>query len=54
MEGLGGEKPEFSTVKWISWEELLDIIVGFKKDNYVKLSALAKPEIKDFITQVKS
>lgn len=49
LSGLGGEQREFNAVRWISWEPLVDQVVGFRKDVYQQLQHLAKPLISDFL-----
>ena len=43
---LAHEPPEFSRWKWLPFPDLLDYIVPFKKDTYIKVMALFKGHIK--------
>jgi len=40
LSGLGGEKPEFSKVKWTTFEELLPGVVLFKANLFSRLQVL--------------
>jgi putative (di)nucleoside polyphosphate hydrolase len=45
MINVATEDPEFSEWKWISKEEIIDVIVSFKKDLYRNVIN----EFKDFL-----
>ena len=51
LEGLGGEKPEFSRVGWWTWGDLLRNVVEFKRPVYHRLRELSLPEIEAFLAR---
>eukprot|EP00298_Acanthocystis_sp_HF-20_P029107 c7985_g1_i1.p1 GENE.c7985_g1_i1~~c7985_g1_i1.p1 ORF type:complete len:173 (-),score=62.92 c7985_g1_i1:86-604(-) len=53
LSGLQGEKPEFSQVKWTSWDEIIKSIVEFKKPVYTRLFQLAAPQIQQYLSNLK-
>mmetsp|Transcript_31603 Transcript_31603/g.49505 ORF Transcript_31603/g.49505 Transcript_31603/m.49505 type:complete len:110 (+) Transcript_31603:469-798(+) len=53
LSGLGGEKPEFSKVKWTTFEELLPGVVLFKANLFSRLQELSKPKIEEFCSNLQ-
>eukprot|EP00286_Rhodomonas_abbreviata_P019992 CAMPEP_0181294136 /NCGR_PEP_ID=MMETSP1101-20121128/3434_1 /TAXON_ID=46948 /ORGANISM="Rhodomonas abbreviata, Strain Caron Lab Isolate" /LENGTH=166 /DNA_ID=CAMNT_0023398763 /DNA_START=41 /DNA_END=541 /DNA_ORIENTATION=+ len=52
LSGLGGEKPEFTEVMFMTWEELLQSKLGFKRPLFERLQQIAEPEIEQYVASV--
>jgi len=53
LGGLGGEKPEFSQVKWAGMKEVVEMIWVKKRAVYEELAAAAVPKVEAYLTKVR-